>query len=376
MSESVRSGKSSVQSSGTTSTSSKSRCSAVSNSKSDSSSGISSTRSGHTTPLKFTSIVNKVESLISKMHNDKQHGTKRTPNHIDDMHGSSKCCTTTKSNERHRCRITTVGSGADVETNMEMESVICSECKRYDTPHIKQAASLDSLNNLTDIDSFEGNDIIYTDSDDAEIAHITGTTAVQVHRRSDLDQLTDETIREFNEQCSSLSHDMDFENVWSTEEDDHKCCIEPCCMGTTQQETNEQNNVQEVPIKQFNQKNQSTVYKIANSQREREKANNINNSNNVSSSNNHNNINNEHLQKQNISRSNDMQNDFEHIEQENLSNVGNYINGSLNTGKVRRTSIASSGSVGRMETILEEPTECKISVKEILARFENMSEVI
>ncbi|XP_037931665.1 homeobox protein extradenticle-like, partial [Teleopsis dalmanni] len=127
MSESVRSGKSSVQSSGTTSTSSKSRCSAVSNSKSDSSSGISSTRSGHTTPLKFTSIVNKVESLISKMHNDKQHGTKRTPNHIDDMHGSSKCCTTTKSNERHRCRITTVGSGADVETNMEMESVICSE---------------------------------------------------------------------------------------------------------------------------------------------------------------------------------------------------------------------------------------------------------
>uniref|UniRef100_W8AVG5 Uncharacterized protein n=1 Tax=Ceratitis capitata TaxID=7213 RepID=W8AVG5_CERCA len=41
--------------------------------------------------------------------------------------------------------------------------------------------------------------------------------------------------------------------------------------------------------------------------------------------------------------------------------------------KPRRPSLASSGSVGRMETILEEPGECKVSVKEILARFETMS---
>lgn len=40
----------------------------------------------------------------------------------------------------------------------------------------------------------------------------------------------------------------------------------------------------------------------------------------------------------------------------------------------RRTSIASSGSVGRMETIIEEPLEAKVSVKEILARFETLRE--
>lgn len=40
----------------------------------------------------------------------------------------------------------------------------------------------------------------------------------------------------------------------------------------------------------------------------------------------------------------------------------------------RRNSIASAVSVSRMETILEEPTEPKISVKEILARFETLRE--
>lgn len=43
------------------------------------------------------------------------------------------------------------------------------------------------------------------------------------------------------------------------------------------------------------------------------------------------------------------------------------------SSKTRRTSVASSGSVGRMETILEEPNEPKISVKEILARFETLN---
>lgn len=42
--------------------------------------------------------------------------------------------------------------------------------------------------------------------------------------------------------------------------------------------------------------------------------------------------------------------------------------------KNRRTSVASSGSVGRMETIIEEPIEPKVSVKEILARFETLRE--
>lgn len=41
---------------------------------------------------------------------------------------------------------------------------------------------------------------------------------------------------------------------------------------------------------------------------------------------------------------------------------------------VRRNSVATSDSIRRMETILEEPIEPKISVKEILARFETMRE--
>ena len=40
----------------------------------------------------------------------------------------------------------------------------------------------------------------------------------------------------------------------------------------------------------------------------------------------------------------------------------------------RRNSIASAASVSRMETILEEPIEPKVSVKEILARFETLRE--
>lgn len=41
--------------------------------------------------------------------------------------------------------------------------------------------------------------------------------------------------------------------------------------------------------------------------------------------------------------------------------------------KSRRQSVVSSGSIGRMETIIEEPIEPKISVKEILARFETLN---
>lgn len=53
-------------------------------------------------------------------------------------------------------------------------------------------------------------------------------------------------------------------------------------------------------------------------------------------------------------------------------------NNSNNQPKSRRTSVTSSGSVGRMETIIEEksheePIEPKISVKEILARFETLT---
>lgn len=54
---------------------------------------------------------------------------------------------------------------------------------------------------------------------------------------------------------------------------------------------------------------------------------------------------------------------------ENTSNAPFILN------KTRRTSVASSGSVSRMETIVEEPIEPKISVKEILARFETLTSI-
>lgn len=49
------------------------------------------------------------------------------------------------------------------------------------------------------------------------------------------------------------------------------------------------------------------------------------------------------------------------------------MSGTGGSVKNRRTSL-SSGSVGRMETIVEEPIEAKVSVKEILARFETLRE--
>lgn len=50
------------------------------------------------------------------------------------------------------------------------------------------------------------------------------------------------------------------------------------------------------------------------------------------------------------------------------------VGGTISSIKNRRSSIASSGSIGRMETIIEEPIEPKVSVKEILARFETLRE--
>lgn len=54
--------------------------------------------------------------------------------------------------------------------------------------------------------------------------------------------------------------------------------------------------------------------------------------------------------------------------------AGGTMSSTTSSIKNRRNSIASSGSVGRMETILEEPIEPKVSVKEILARFETLRE--
>lgn len=61
------------------------------------------------------------------------------------------------------------------------------------------------------------------------------------------------------------------------------------------------------------------------------------------------------------------------VENENVDVCDTISTACTSSSKNRRLSVASSGSVGRMETIVEEPIESKISVKEILARFETLS---
>lgn len=63
------------------------------------------------------------------------------------------------------------------------------------------------------------------------------------------------------------------------------------------------------------------------------------------------------------------------IQNENADGSDTMSTVSTSSTKNRRLSVASSGSVGRMETIVEEPIESKISVKEILARFETLSSI-
>jgi hypothetical protein len=62
------------------------------------------------------------------------------------------------------------------------------------------------------------------------------------------------------------------------------------------------------------------------------------------------------------------------FEEENLQKSFQLPTPTINIKNVRRTSVANLDSIRRMETILEEPIEPKISVKEILARFETMRE--
>lgn len=301
---------------------------------------------------KFSSIVNKVESLISKMHHDKVNNFKLLQQQ-QHQHGE-------------------LDSGQSAET--------ATKC-----------ASLDSLNNLTDADSCEEHELLYTDSDDAEIAHITGTTAAQVHhnqhqqqlqqlqlhRRSDLDQLTNESIRELNEQCCmSLGAELnaaggasgaagggadtggteqDYDNAWSVEED----IVYKCCSGTASTITSASGSASGSLCEECCFEEQLS-YKLRLNQRD---------NNNNSSQN---------------------QQDEEAMQDETGANAASAVTlplpvcgtiaglpgpslGLLGGNKTRRVSNASSGSVSRMETILEEPTESKISVKEILARFETMN---
>lgn len=386
----------------------------TSRNNSSGSSGSSSTGGSHqgshhnSIPHKFSSIVNKVESLINKMNYDKHHNN----HHRNDM---DKCQSTHKENKRKsKVKAKAQGHYNEVQNN------------KYD--HIntldsnKRSASIDSLNNLTDNDSFEDREAndsnttttttntndIYSDSDDAEIAHITGTTSVQVHRRIELDQLTDETIREFNEQCSSLSHDMEFYNSWQNEEeleqsnahrqqhvqeneniydnstpevelkrpaaDDMKLLIEnsllkdannnECC--STELDT-QLDWLEKLDLQEIQQEKSSPQHTKAETKKPLTHIQQI--VNNITQ-------NQSQLTESSLQNLNQIDVDLTHNNEQynssiNQSNVINGINGA--TTKTRRTSVASSGSVGRMETILEEPSECKISVKEILQRFETMN---
>lgn len=307
------------------------------------SSSSSSCQAGGSVPHKFSSIVNKVESLISKMHHDKVNNFKLLQ----------------QQQQEQQDRV------GHQEGDQEQEQ----ECK---------CASLDSLNNLTEDEEHE---MLYTDSDDAEIAHITGTTAAQVHhaqqmqhqlqlRRSDLDQLTNESIRELNEQCcaslamhhggdptgSSSGQGLSGDNAWSVEED----MVYKCCTTATLTSTSSAGSLCEQCCLE-----EQLSYKLSCSQRD------------------DNNNNHEEEQEQQLEQ--EQEEEEPQPVMESGPSAAALIpapSGLLPTpssvllmggNKTRRVSNASSGSVSRMETILEEPTESKISVKEILARFETMN---
>ncbi|KRK06530.1 myosin-G heavy chain isoform X2 [Drosophila yakuba] len=350
--------------------------------KSSACQAVQLTSGGGSVPHKFSSIVNKVESLISKMHHDKVNNFK-----LLQQQGQQQGQQQDQDPNRDRDRDRDRGAQDDGEP----------ECK---------CASLDSLNNLTD----EEHEMLYTDSDDAEIAHITGTTAAQVHhaqmqmqslhqqqhqqqqqqhiRRSDLDQLTNESIRELNEQCcaSMGMHEnggdpcgsgsggdlgMANDNAWSVEEDIvYKCCTtatltsnssagslcEQCCleeqlnfkMQMSQRDDNNNDEEQEMPPMEAHHPSSSSAscspapVSVAPASGSGPAPSPITTSNLMAFQGGNNPLASTAL----------------------LIPVGN---------KTRRVSNASSGSVSRMETILEEPTESKISVKEILARFETMN---
>lgn len=366
-------------------------------------------------PNKFSSIVNKVESLINKMNYDKHNHNNR--------HDVEKALKSPKENRRKPKSKHEYKHNNKYERNMNGS---------------QRTTSIDSLNNLTDLDSFEDRDTndttttttttttntsitmattstnntneMYSDSDDAEIAHITGTTSVQVHRRIELDQLTDETIREFNEQCSSLSHDLEFYNSWQNEEElEQHSANRQTTNGDiyedsvqNQFKTNQPNSLIKQPVttkdannnvctpseidtqdwldrqemdeqyhrdKQEQLKMEATNKPLTHIQ---QIVNNITQQQyNTSPKQNLNEIieidkvNEDENGSGGVGGSNSFNNCFT-IQQTIATNNGNMT-------KTRRSSVASSGSVGRMETILEEPTECKISVKEILQRFETMN---
>ncbi|XP_017036183.1 unconventional myosin-XV isoform X2 [Drosophila kikkawai] len=320
-------------------------------SKSSSASGAASScqlaTGGGSVPHKFSSIVNKVESLISKMHHDKVNNFKLLQQQGQQQQQQQQ------DQEREE---------GEQEQEQEQEQ---EECK---------CASLDSLNNLTEDEDHE---MLYTDSDDAEIAHITGTTAAQVHhaqqmshqqmqlRRSDLDQLTNESIRELNEQCCNAMSEalvsgsgsgcdppgLSGDNAWSVEED----MVYKCCTTATLMSNSSGGSLCEQCCLE-----EQLSFKMQLSQRD---------------------DNNNHEEEEE---------EEEEQSQEPVMDAGSMPTAApvitsapglltpstallLGGNKTRRVSNASSGSVSRMETILEEPTESKISVKEILARFETMN---
>ncbi|XP_068153189.1 serine-rich adhesin for platelets-like [Drosophila tropicalis] len=335
---------------------------------------------GGSVPHKFSSIVNKVESLISKMHHDKVNNFKLLQQQGQNQHQQGQ------------------GQGQGHGHGQE------ASCK---------CASLDSLNNLTDADSCEEHEMLYTDSDDAEIAHITGTTSAQVHHQqqmalqrgcSNLDQLTNESIRDLNEQCcislgaelnGASASELDNDNAWSVEEDIvYKCCNSSTITTSTSHSIcNSTSN--SISVSTTTSLCEQCCYEEQLQLNQRDNNNNNNNDEQL-----------HQQQHQSPTETDDKSSSSSESEQmvDSLANTLNsnsaaaanctlglgpvpgpgpgpspltmptpLLAGNLLGNKTRRVSNASSGSVSRMETILEEPTESKISVKEILARFETMN---
>jgi hypothetical protein len=177
---------------------------------------------------------------------------------------------------------------------------------------LNRSASLDSLAN-SEQDSSEGEENIerISDSDSTpELGEITGSTCAEIHRRSDLEEM-----KNFEAPNGPV--------IKAYLEKSHKACdFKNCSFKKSDDQEQEiesqieyEDDDEEEPIRPINIKSNNPAISTGGS----------------------------------------------------ISSISSSV-------KNRRNSITSSGSVGRMETIIEEPIEAKVSVKEILARFETLRE--
>ena len=227
-----------------------------------------------------------------------------------------------------------IATPSPIATTSDGNSNVNSESRH--SHHLHRATSLDSLANSSEQDTSEDADDV---SDVDSISDFGGqdnktVVSVQVHRKSDLEELND--VEKNVEQTNKAPVIKEY-----LEKSHRKCDYKNCGYKKKDKEDGHSPQPQ-------------AAQKILN----------------------HINMFDKNKAKESVKSSsvNDIETDESSVvESNNINNISSNTIPTVSGTKTRRTSIASSGSVGRMETILEEPIESKISVKEILARFETLN---